>query len=105
MNRSALDLQTRWQMQNFLIETRRLAKLTVVFVTHDIDEAVFLADRILIATPRPLELNREFVVPFAPSARTDALRRDPVFVRLVNRVRDALLAAAVGTPHEEAPPP
>jgi ABC-type nitrate/sulfonate/bicarbonate transport system ATPase subunit len=90
----ALDLQTRWQMQNFLIAARQLSSLSIVFVTHDIDEAVYLADRVLIASPKPLELTHQFPIPFAPDARTDALRRDPAFVRLTNQVREALLSAA-----------
>lgn len=90
----ALDLQTRWQMQDFLLETKERTKCTVVFVTHDIEEAVFLADRIYIASPRPLVLGRSFTVPFSFEARCDALRREPTFVALVNGVRDALLAAA-----------
>jgi NitT/TauT family transport system ATP-binding protein len=90
----ALDLQTRWQMQEFLLETKRMTQKTIVFVTHDIDEAVFVGNRIYIASPRPLKLGKWFEVPFSPASRTLELRRDPSFVTLVNRVRDALLAAA-----------
>jgi ABC-type nitrate/sulfonate/bicarbonate transport system ATPase subunit len=94
----ALDLQTRWQMQEFLLETKQVTQKTIVFVTHDIDEAVFVGDRIYIASPRPLSLGECFEVPFSPASRRDKLRRDPVFGALVNRVRDALLAAASKTP-------
>jgi NitT/TauT family transport system ATP-binding protein len=94
----ALDLQTRWQMQEFLLETKRITQKTIVFVTHDIDEAVFVGDRIYIASPRPLSLGKCFEVPFSPASRTLELRRDPTFVTLVNRVRDALLAAASKAP-------
>ncbi len=93
----ALDLQTRWQMQEFLLETKRMTQKTIVFVTHDIDEAVFVGDRIYIASPRPLSLGKCFEVPFSPASRTLELRRDPTFVTFVNRVRDALLAAASRT--------
>jgi len=94
----ALDLQTRWQMQEFLLETKQVTHTTIVFVTHDIDEAVFVGDRIYIASPRPLSLGDCFEVPFSPASRNLDLRRDPSFVALVNRVRDALLAAASKTP-------
>lgn len=94
----ALDLQTRWQMQEFLLQTKRMTQKTIVFVTHDIDESVFLGDRIYIASPRPLSLGHCFEVPFSPASRNLELRRDPAFVALVNRVRDSLLAAASKAP-------
>ena len=94
----ALDLQTRWQMQEFLLATKQVTQKTIVFVTHDIDEAVFVGDRIYIASPRPLSLGHCFEVPFSASTRNDKLRRDPAFGILVNRVRDALLAAASKAP-------
>jgi len=49
----ALDAQTRVVMQTELLRVWALHKATVVFVTHSIDEAVFLADRIVVMTPRP----------------------------------------------------
>jgi NitT/TauT family transport system ATP-binding protein len=49
----ALDAQTRNAMQRELLEIWRKTKKTVLFVTHSVDEAVFLADRIVVLTPRP----------------------------------------------------
>ncbi|MGB6117700.1 MAG: ABC transporter ATP-binding protein [Mesorhizobium sp.] len=49
----ALDAQTRSLMQSELLRIWELHKSTVIFVTHSIDEAVFLADRIIVMTPRP----------------------------------------------------
>lgn len=90
----ALDPKIRGEMQEFLLATKARTKTTIVFVTHDIDEAVLLGDRIYIASPRPLRLGQCFVVPFSLSARRESLRRDPAFGTLVNTVRDALLEAA-----------
>ena len=50
---AALDVQTRYQMQSFLLDIWQGSEKTVVFVTHHIDEAVYLADRVLILTARP----------------------------------------------------
>lgn len=50
---AALDVQTRYNMQKFLLEIWEGSGKTVVFVTHHIDEAVFLADRVIILTARP----------------------------------------------------
>lgn len=88
----ALDVQRRWEMQDFLIRTKQRTGKTIVFVTHDVDEAVYVADRIYIATPRPMRLAREFVVPFSTEARRTSLREDGLYVRLVGQVREALLA-------------
>jgi ABC-type nitrate/sulfonate/bicarbonate transport system ATPase subunit len=89
----ALDVQTRWDMQNFLRKTRRELGTTIVFVTHDIDEAVYVGDRIYIATNRPLTLAAEFLVPFATDDRNDDFRMDASFISFSNRVRRALLQA------------
>jgi ABC-type nitrate/sulfonate/bicarbonate transport system ATPase subunit len=93
----ALDVQTRWEMQDFLIQTKKVTRKTIVFVTHDLDEAVYLADRIYICTPRPLRFAQEIIVPFSPDDRKTSLRHDPVFLTLVNRVHEGLLAAAASS--------
>lgn len=53
----ALDAFTRAHMQEVLLEIWRTNKTTMIFVTHDIDEAVFLANRVVILKPRPGEIN------------------------------------------------
>src|SRR5215467_4988603 len=50
---AALDVQTRYQMQSFLLDIWQGSGKTVVFVTHHIDEAVHLADRVVVLTARP----------------------------------------------------
>ncbi|HWW61832.1 MAG TPA: ABC transporter ATP-binding protein [Thermoanaerobaculia bacterium] len=90
---SALDVQTRWEMQDFLVQTKKATHKTIVFVTHDLDEAVYLADRIYICSPRPLTFEQEVIVPFSANDRKTSLRRDPVFLTLVNRVHQGLLDA------------
>ena len=53
----ALDAQTRTQMQNYLLEVWRNIDITIIFVTHDLDEAVYLSDRILALKANPGEIN------------------------------------------------
>jgi ABC-type nitrate/sulfonate/bicarbonate transport system ATPase subunit len=60
---SALDYQTRTKMRRELVATLAARPRTVVFVTHDIEEAVQLGDRIVVLAPRPSRVQRELTVP------------------------------------------
>ena len=87
----ALDAQTRTTMQELLLDIRRRERTTTLFITHDIDEAVFLSDRIFVMTARPGRLKAEIAVPFGPD-RDVSLRTSPEFYRLHAEVH-ALLTA------------
>lgn len=60
----ALDAQTRAEMQQMLLELWKDEKSTIVFVTHDITEALLLADRIIVFSPRPASIVADLEVPF-----------------------------------------
>jgi ABC-type nitrate/sulfonate/bicarbonate transport system ATPase subunit len=60
---AALDALTRLQMQDLLVESFRTPRPTVVMVTHDVDEALRLADRIVVLGHRPAAVNATFTVP------------------------------------------
>lgn len=79
----ALDAQTRNILQEQLLEIWQKEKIKVIFVTHSVDEAVFLADKVAIMTARPGRI-KEIVDISLPRPRT---RTDPE----VNKVRDAIL--------------
>ena len=59
----ALDAQTRAKMQSYLLEIWRNIDVTILFITHDLDEAIYLADRILVLKPHPGEVNEFIEVP------------------------------------------
>ena len=59
----ALDPQTRQQMQAYLLQIWRNIDITIFFITHDLDEAIFLADRILVLDPRPGRIRELVEVP------------------------------------------
>lgn len=61
----ALDAQTRLRMQQHLIEIWQNIDVTVVFITHDLDEAIYLADRILVLKPNPGEIQSIIDVPLS----------------------------------------
>ncbi len=75
----ALDAQTRSQMQEFLADLWVKENKTVVFVTHDIEEAVFLSDRVLLMTPHPGKIKKEFLIPFGPTRKHELKFSDEFF--------------------------
>jgi NitT/TauT family transport system ATP-binding protein len=82
---SALDAQTREIMQTELMRIWEQGRKTVLFVTHQIDEAVFLSDRVLVFARRPGRL-QETVNIDLPRPRALSLKRTPEFVRYVDHI-------------------
>ncbi|HEY0453851.1 ABC transporter ATP-binding protein [Actinophytocola sp.] len=86
---ASIDAQTREVMQAELLRVCTAQDVTALFVTHDITEAAFLADRVCVFSPRPGHIVREIVVPFE-RPRDQRLRRSPEFLALVDEIADAL---------------
>jgi NitT/TauT family transport system ATP-binding protein len=84
---AALDAQTREQMQVELLKIWADARKTVLFITHQIDEAVYLADRVAVMSARPGQIKGVFDVPF-PRPRPLSVKRDPAFVALEDAIWD-----------------
>ncbi|AWI88058.1 sulfonate ABC transporter ATP-binding protein [Methylobacterium sp. DM1] len=77
----ALDAQTRLIMQQILTNMWQQLKISVLFVTHDIDEAIFLSDRIYVMTARPGSIKAEILVPL-PRPREPAMTLSSEFLGL-----------------------
>lgn len=86
---AALDTQTRGQMQDFLTSLWESERKTVLFVTHDVAEAAFLADTVVLLRPRPTSVHSLFRVPF-PRPRRHELKRTQEFFDFVRGVTVAL---------------
>jgi NitT/TauT family transport system ATP-binding protein len=85
----ALDQITRDEMNAALLQVWENHRITVLFVTHSISEAVFLSDRVAVFSPRPGRIHT--VIDIALSRpRTQAMRHDPAFFGLESRVLSAL---------------
>lgn len=83
---AALDAQTRLLMQELLVRIWEETRTTVVFVTHDVEEAIYLADRVLVMTSRPGLIKDEINVPFGRPRRYDDLIGDAAFAEIKRRV-------------------
>lgn len=85
----ALDALTREKMGTELLRVWRARKKTVIMITHDISEAVFLADRVLAISPQPGNVRLDLTIPLKrPRAEED--RFSPDFVDLTHQLRQAI---------------
>jgi NitT/TauT family transport system ATP-binding protein len=82
---AALDAQTREYMQAELLKIWAEARKTVVFITHQINEAVYLSDRVVVLSSRPGRVKGEFTVPFS-RPRTLDLKRSARFLEIEDAI-------------------
>ncbi len=99
---AALDAQTREIMQRELLRILRQTSVGVVFVTHQIEEALYLADRVVVMSARPGRIKDEIAVPFARPRSLD-IKRDQEFQNLYAHIwgaieSDILMSAQGGEP-------
>jgi NitT/TauT family transport system ATP-binding protein len=90
----ALDAQTRLLMQELLLGLWQQQPKTILFVTHDIEEAIFLSDRIYVMSARPGRIKAEIAVPLA-RPRTLEATSDPAFVALKREIFDLIREESV----------
>jgi NitT/TauT family transport system ATP-binding protein len=89
---SAVDEQTRRKFQEDLIRLREIEKKTFILVTHSIEEAVYLSDRIIMLSPRPGRLNRIVAPAIDRSGDPDLIRRNPEYLDLIDEIWAGLRA-------------
>ena len=99
----ALDAQTREMMQEELLRIWGVRKKTVLFVTHDVREAVYLADRVAVMTARPGKIKALIDTRHDRSQNAAALTASPEFTRSVNHVWELVREEAVAAQRLEAP--
>ncbi len=83
---SGLDVQTRQIMSDELLTLWELTRPSVVFVTHDLAEAIALADKVVVLTAAPATVKEEFTIALPRPRRALEVRHDPAFVRLHERI-------------------
>ncbi|PYQ77964.1 MAG: nitrate ABC transporter ATP-binding protein [Acidobacteria bacterium] len=92
----ALDPTTRLHMQELIVELWREAEATVFFVTHSIEEAVYLGDRVYIFSSAPGTIIREMTIP-PPTLPPQDMLRERAFIDRVSEIRDVMAGLAAST--------
>ena len=86
----ALDAQTRANMQNLLLAILAVERKTVMLITHSVEEAIYLASKIVVVTARPARVREVIAVPFG-YPRDEALHERPEFGDLRSHIRDLVM--------------
>jgi NitT/TauT family transport system ATP-binding protein len=81
----ALDAQTREVMHDLILNVYRHERTTIVFVTHDVDEAIYLGQRVVVMAPHPGRIDSTYGVPFE-AGRTPELKLSPEFIALKREI-------------------
>jgi NitT/TauT family transport system ATP-binding protein len=87
---ASVDAQTRYELEDLVLQLHEKTGLTVLFVTHDIDEAVYLADRIVVLGGRPSEVRKVIDVPLPRPRTQHDTKQHPLFGDLRTEVLDLL---------------
>ena len=85
----ALDAQTREVMHDLILHVHRLERTTIVFVTHDVEEAIYLGHRVVLMAPRPGRIDSIYDVPL-PARRQEDMKLAPEFTRLKRQLLDRI---------------
>jgi NitT/TauT family transport system ATP-binding protein len=91
----ALDAQTREVMHELILHILALEKRTIVFVTHDVEEAIYLADRVIVLAPGPGRVDSVWSINLpAALERTQDLKRSPEFLDMERKILDRIRATS-----------
>ncbi len=96
----ALDARTRAQMQDYLLQIYRNVELMVLFITHDLDEAVYLADRVVVMGRNPGHIMEVVKVPL-PRPRDPQMLFDPQFIETKRRIEHLIHPSATDEADDE----
>jgi NitT/TauT family transport system ATP-binding protein len=93
---SAVDALTRMELQTLVLQLWERRKFTAILVTHDVEEAIFLADRVAVLSARPTSLKENILVGMPRPREQLTTREDPRFLQLRHHITAALLTGNDG---------
>jgi NitT/TauT family transport system ATP-binding protein len=97
---AALDAQTRDRMQSVLLDINRTESKPILFITHSVEEALFLSNRVIVLAGRPARVKTIVRVPFG-AVREPQIKLEHGFLDLRHSLEDMLQAPAVGDQSQE----
>jgi NitT/TauT family transport system ATP-binding protein len=100
---ASVDAQTRADLEDLILDVRRQYGVTVVFVTHDIDESVYLGDRIIVLTPAPTQVQETLDVDLPAQRDQLETKENPEFARLRAHVYRSIKRKQTAAEPERAP--
>jgi NitT/TauT family transport system ATP-binding protein len=83
---ASVDAQTRFELEDLVLRVREEFGMSIIFVTHDIDEAVYLGDRIIALSKSPCVVTRDLPIDLGPARNQLETRADPRFIKLRTEV-------------------
>jgi NitT/TauT family transport system ATP-binding protein len=83
---ASVDAQTRFELEDLVLRVREEFGMSIIFVTHDIDEAVYLGDRIIALSKSPCVITRDLPIDLGPTRNQLETRADPRFIKLRTEV-------------------
>jgi NitT/TauT family transport system ATP-binding protein len=99
---ASVDAQTRFELEDLLLSIRREFQMTVVFVTHDIDEAVYLSDRVVVMGGKPTTAKETLAIDLPDARQQDRTKDMPRFAHLrtelYRMLRESPSTASIATP-------
>jgi len=98
---AALDAQTRETLQSELLRIWETTKKTIIFITHGIEEAVYLGQRVAVMSSRPGRIKQVIDIPFESRSSEEDLRSNPEFVRLRHEIWELLKDEVVRAQEQE----
>jgi NitT/TauT family transport system ATP-binding protein len=100
---ASVDAQTRFELEDLVLRVRQEFGMSIVFVTHDIDEAVYLGDRIIALSKSPCVVTRDLKIDLGPERNQIDTRADPRFTRLRTEVLKLVMGQLDPSPGADGP--
>jgi NitT/TauT family transport system ATP-binding protein len=91
---ASLDVKTKWEMQEMVLDIRRATNMTIIFVTHNVEEGLFLGDRVFILSARPAKIIKTYKVSFN-SNRPESLKNSEEFIKVESNLTKILREGAL----------